>query len=56
MLAEDLRATINNGQKEAAKFSLETKIKLSLIRLCTSVWITDILESMLTLKRFVQDA
>jgi ABC-type transport system involved in cytochrome c biogenesis permease component len=56
MLAEDLRATINSSQKEAAKFSLETKIKLALIRLCTSVWITDILESMLTLKRFVQDA
>jgi hypothetical protein len=42
VLADDLRATVNSATKEAAKLTIETKVKLLLVRLGTSVWITDI--------------
>ena len=56
MLADDLRLTINSGHKDAVKISLEVKVRLMLIRLCTSVWITDVQDTLLQSKRMVQDA
>jgi len=55
MLSDDLKVTIHAGLKDPCKASLQTKIKLLLIRLSTCVWVTDLEESMLVLKKLVQD-
>lgn len=55
VLSDDLRASINSSPKDF-KACLETRIKLLLIRLCTCVWVTDLEESMVALKKLVQDS